>query len=239
MEAQTGKAMTRHGHTISRVKKVLGMPLRLDLGVIEKHIQNVIHDITHRAAIRDVSKMIGNDAVSAAIQNAVGLDDYLQFKPWLIYNAAPPRPLDAAENMMTKFSGNMAAATLGLKITTAIGNFSSLPLAAWRLGKDWYRLLGFYANPLVWRSGYKFALKSSPELRERLKGATKEMRETYNSLEMNPLMGANKSVKKGFWVFLGLSERLISIPIWNAGYAQGMEMFGDHQKAVHHADMIK
>jgi hypothetical protein len=71
-----------------------------------------------------------------------------------------------------------------------------------------------------------------------VKGVTQEMREAYELMTAGLTDSVWKNVKRGMWAFLGYSERMISIPIWNAGYQHGMELFGEHQKAVDYADSL-
>jgi hypothetical protein len=202
-------------------------------------MNDVIHDLTHRAAIRDVNKIISDESVSNAIQQSVGLDLYTQFKPWLVAIAAPSRPLTSAERIMTIIRGNASAFFLGLKMVTGIRNFSSITLAAWKLGKSGSMdLLKFYAQPHKWLSAGKFALENSPELRERLKGVTFEMRELHKLMTAGLHDSAWNNLKQSLWTFLGISERMVSIPIWCAAYSHGMDMFGNHENAVHYADSL-
>ena len=53
------KPTTKKGHTIERVGSA-GMQVRLDLAVLGEHIYQVIHDLSHRRAIIDVDRLIGN-----------------------------------------------------------------------------------------------------------------------------------------------------------------------------------
>ena len=56
------KAMTEHGFAKERTNTG-GKALRLDLGVFTEHMNNVIHDITHREAVIDVWKIITDPEV--------------------------------------------------------------------------------------------------------------------------------------------------------------------------------
>ena len=65
------RAMTRHGHLEARVGTG-GKPLLLNLSPMTTHIMNVVHDISHRKAVIDLSKLINDPQIREAIEAAVG-----------------------------------------------------------------------------------------------------------------------------------------------------------------------
>ena len=62
-EDQTHRPGTRKGHTKERVERVAPRQLLLSLDVIAEHTANVVHDLTHREIVRDLYKLIHDDAV--------------------------------------------------------------------------------------------------------------------------------------------------------------------------------
>jgi hypothetical protein len=241
IRAQGVRAQTRHGHTKQRVQMLVGYPIRLDLGVLQQHLSNVIHDLSYRAAVRDLNKLTKDDAVRENIANALGETAYRQFDGWIKDMAARPAPSGSTARMLTNLIGRAAAVQLGLKLTTALGNFSSLTVAAWRLGPvDAVRgLLGFYAQPWKWSEGFRFALSSSPELRDRVNGADAAIREAFEGARSDLRGGLRRGLNRAAYLALGMSERMISVPIWNAAYDQGLRLFGgDGERAANHADWV-
>ncbi len=240
-KAQATRAMTKHGHTKQRVERLVGHPIRLDLGVIQEHLSEVIHDLAFRPVVRDLEKLTTNDQVRAMLTHAVGREAYMQFSGWIKDLANQTKPKGAAAKAVTKAIGRAATVQLGLKLTTALGNFSSLTVAAWRLGPlDTVRsLVGFYMTPWNWSQASSFALSSSPELRDRINGADSGIRAAYDAAKAGVTDTARKQAERSFYQALGYSEYMISIPIWSAAYDQGLRMYNaDHQKAVDHADWV-
>ncbi|GHV41250.1 hypothetical protein FACS1894187_22840 [Synergistales bacterium] len=225
-KAQGVRAHTRHGHTKNRVRRLTGMPVRLDLGVLQEHLGNVIHDLAFRAPVRDVNKIIKDDSVREQVTHAIGETAYRQFDGWLKDIAARPGQTGAVSRMTSHFIGRAAAAQLGLKLTTVLGNFSSITVAAWRLGpRGTMGLLRFYTNPFRWADGFRFANKSSAELRNRLNGADAAIREAYEQAQAGVTDTVRKQAERAFYWALGMSERLISTPIWLASYDQGLNLY--------------
>jgi hypothetical protein len=241
IRAQGVRAHTRQGHTKHRSEKLVGYPIRLDLDVLQQHLTDVIHDLSYRAVVRDLNKLTKDDAVRDNISHALGRTAYLQFDGWIKDLAKRPAPTGSAARIMISAIGRAASAQLALKLTTATGNFSSLTVAAWRLGPSATArgLLGFYAAPWKWREGFDFALSASPELRDKIHGADAAIRQAFETARAGIKETARKRADQVYYYALGLSERMISVPIWYAAYDQGLNKFGgDRQKAIDHADWV-
>ena len=58
-------------------------PIHLSLSVIERHLSEVIHDLTHREAIMQADKFLTSRRIVAAVDETLGPEVRRQFRPWL------------------------------------------------------------------------------------------------------------------------------------------------------------
>jgi hypothetical protein len=248
IRAQGVNAQTWHGHTKHRVERLTGMPVLLELSTIGDHLTSVIHDLAYRAAIRDLNKLTKNDTVRTHISHALGETAYRQLDGWIKDLAgSEPRKDGPLASPLKKLIGNTAAAQLGMKITTGLGNLSSVTVAMYRLGLGGTfknLILNYWASPSQWAKGRKFAADSSAEVRARLNITERNIRGTIAEMTENSLRDKIKRGRQWFadhlgQLFMSISEQIVTIPVWNAAYEQGLKKYdGDHQKAVDHADWM-
>lgn len=70
---------TANGHTEARLEHT-GIPLRADLGTIGDHLQQVIHDLTHREMLVDAGRLLGRGEIQDAIYRHYGDQYYNEIK---------------------------------------------------------------------------------------------------------------------------------------------------------------
>ena len=73
--------MIQKGFTKARTK--YAAPVRFDIMSVPAHIAEVAHFVSHFEAVRDVDKLLRHAQVKRAIVDAVGLELYNEFVPWL------------------------------------------------------------------------------------------------------------------------------------------------------------
>jgi hypothetical protein len=139
----------------------------LSLSVIEEHASDVIHDLSHRALIRDLTKLTRDERVRDMLTRVVGETGFQQFNPWIEGMAAPPRLTDAADRFVGKLIGRASAVQLGYNLISQIGQTVSLVPASLKLGPR--RAVYAVANALtlrpLWDSEWRHAaFAMSPEL---------------------------------------------------------------------------
>jgi hypothetical protein len=78
MAAGYVRATTRRGHTKARVDGVQ-LSVKLNLSVEFAHIAEVIHDLTHHEALRDVTRLLRDPKIARAIYETRGPAVYRQF----------------------------------------------------------------------------------------------------------------------------------------------------------------
>ncbi|PYI81709.1 MAG: hypothetical protein DME26_19395, partial [Verrucomicrobia bacterium] len=73
------RLMTRNGHTEARAETT-GIPLKGNFSVIGDHLQQVIHDLTHREMLIDTGRLLGREGIQDAIMANYGDQFYQEIK---------------------------------------------------------------------------------------------------------------------------------------------------------------
>jgi hypothetical protein len=107
--------------------------LLLNLGVIDKHISDAIHDITHRESITEINNIISNAHVRKAVRDTMGDEYNLALKKWLWWQARPRYSTDGfIDKAAEVIRRNVSTATMGFKMSVALmqltGGFQSAEL---------------------------------------------------------------------------------------------------------------
>ena len=241
-EDQAHRASTRHGHTKERVERIAARPLSLSLSVIPEHIGNVIHDLTHRPVVRDLTKLIRDDRVRELLTHAAGREAFKQINPWIQALAAPSTPSEPMDRLFSKIMGNAAAVGLGLNLTSYIGQTVSLVPAAMKLGPRAVLPMVFNLISLRWGWNARWrnwAFGLSPELADRINGTDRDIRAALELERLRPGRRLISKAKAAMYMGMGLADMAISLPVWTAAYHQGMNKFNqDSRRAVDYADYI-
>ena len=248
------RAMTKQGHTKERVGSG-GRPLRLELGVIDRHLANVVHDLTHRRAIIDINRLIRRPEVKDAIERSVGREYYDQLNPWLVSVAGETKGDNF--NPIEKFFGRLrSAATLvnmGFKFTTSVVQVLGYSVSAEELGAK-YALKGLgevYGRPGRIVKAWKFASERSDLIRNRMRDYDRDVHDLMNKMDVagqkgfGPFEMIDKfTIDKAdtYLYMIGLADMGVALPSWMGAYRKAMEggveniRAGDEKAAVAFAD---
>lgn len=234
------RPMTRNGHTKERVGSG-GQPVKLDLGVMTEHLQNVVHDLTHRKAILDADKIVMDQRIREAIEDTAGPEMYRQIRPWVQAIAnEKPEPTTKISKILSKARMGATVVGMGWKVTTAIvqplGYLQSVDQLGVKHG--WKDLKKFFGdgNPLKMKEQISFVMDRSTMMRNRQKTFDRDVRD---ALKKMTIKGPLYEVEQSYFYLTGLMDMGVSIPTWLGAYDQGMEKFeGDEAKAIDHADSM-
>ena len=247
-EGQWSYAMTKHGHTESRVKST-GFELRLDLGVVSEHINNVIHDLAYRKAIIDVNKILRyaytdetgarHAPVEEAIIGSMGEEIYNQFQPWLQSIARDEvQPTNDFEHLFRWLRRRTQVVVLGLKAAVSLSQgLGWFPAAAevggYRLAKN---ILYFYRNPLSVQEKAQEVLAKSESMRVRTDARDRDLRTLVHDLRRE---GKFNSIQETYFWFINLFDAGVVLPVWLTAYEKGMKTNGwDEKRAIAYADGV-
>lgn len=222
------KATTPKGHTKARVDS-FAAPILLDVSIVANHLGMVIHDLTHRRAIRDAAKIISTPEIKQALNQTLGVRVADQFNPWL-QGVANDMVLDSRKgidswlSLSDRLRANLTVAWMGFSATTGIqqilGFSQSLEYFQQKGGKR-YLLKGlreFIAHPL---QAAEFVSSLSGEMRNRKENLDQNMRETLRRIsgKQNSLAILQRLAFR----HIGMIQAFVDIPTWLAGYHQSLD----------------
>lgn len=231
------RATTNKGHTKERT--AFSAPLVLDFEqVLTNHTAKVIKDLTHREAVLAVNKLITNQTVRTAIQETLGPAYEAQFLPWLRgvvndRNASASQGLGDFNRTMMTMRSNVAAATLGFKVT-------SVMVQATDLVRAWDRVPG-----VELASAFLDFVRHPQQVTEQVRGLSEEMRFRADNIDrdmraalqnLQGKTGAYKEVQEFAFHGLGMADAITSVTTWLGAYRTELAKGTPEEQAVRQAD---
>lgn len=228
---------TKHGHTIER-QGFGGQPVLLDISVISQHINNVIHDLSHRTAIIQVDRLTQDKRVQEAIIAVTGRATYRQIRPWLQGIASDLAPLDSQlEKAVGHFRQGATIVYMGWKMTTGmvqpLGYLQTIDMIGEKYAMK--GLASFY-NPVRLKEKLAFVMENSIAMRNRQKTFDRDVRDTLKRLTGDTL---EARMAKTYFFHIGFLDMAVAMPSWLGAYEKAMQAEGlNHEAAVAYADSV-
>ena len=241
-ESRYTRATTRASSTKERAEKVK-RPILLDLGVINRHIGEVVHDITHREAVIQANRFLSSERVRRAVDQALGPEIGKQLRPWVKFVANSWAQERAGNEGFGRWIGKMRAnATvvgMGFRATTMITQLAGYSNSAEVVGADAMAkaLAQFTANPVA---ASRAAMEKSGELRHRMDTLDRDLRaEIAKVASANPATKLARMAldgKKFMFHGIGYMDLVVSVPTWMAGYSNAIAAGMSEQDAIYAGD---
>lgn len=240
-ENNFAKPATRKGHTIERVGSA-GQSVKLSLDVIGQHMQQAIHDVTHRRAIMDVDRLSNDSRVRKAIDGAAGQEMYRQIRPWLQSIANERQELFSNyEKVLAHARTGATVVNMGIKVTTALaqplGFLQTVDVVG---GKYAMRgLTDFFGKPSEMQAKLEFVMDRSTMMRNRQQSFDRDVRDSLNRMRSE---GTLDKIGRSYFYFTGLLDMAVSVPTWLGAYRKAMDgnvdgvTKGNEQQAIDYAD---
>jgi hypothetical protein len=230
------RATTRASATKDRMEKVQ-RPIWLNLGVINRHLGEVIHDVTHREAIMQAARFLEDGRVVRAIDDAIGPDYRKQLRPWLKFIANQWAMERSGNEGVGKFinraRANATVVGMGFRIGTIISQLAGYANSAEYVGARWVGegIVKTTAAPIA---SFRFVMKRSGEIRHRMDSLDRDVRAGLNQLEGKRGLGAD--VVRFAFHGIGLADRLVVIPTWLGAYNKAIAAGAQEDAAIYAAD---
>ena len=232
-EAIYTRASTPKGFTKERT--AVERPIHLSLGIINRHVSEVIHDLTHREAIMQADKFLSNKRIMKAVDDTLGPEVRKLFRPWLqrIANEwAYDRAGNAGwEKFFKKLRLNATIVGMGFRASTVLMQAAGYSNSFERVGARWVapRMKDAF-NP----SAYRFVLDKSKEVAARMDNLDRDMRDNVKAA-----MGKTDwlTAPKRF-AFHGIAymDRMVVIPTWLGAYDKAIAGGMTDDDAIYAAD---
>lgn len=230
------RATTRASATRERVEKVQ-RPILLDVGVINRHLGEVIHDITHREAVINADRFLLNHDVSNAVDQALGREIRQQFRPWLRFVANSWATERAGNEGLGKFLNkartNATVVGMGFRISTIMTQIAGYSNSFEVVGERWIApaIARTAAHPI---ETFNFVMSKSGEIRHRMDTLDRDIRLSINQLagRLDPLTAAKRFAFHG----IGYADRVVAIPTWLGAYNKALAAGMSEQDAIYAGD---
>jgi hypothetical protein len=153
MSVGAASAQTVHGW-INERNKASGRGIDDNLNVWNAHIVNVIHDLTHRKAVRDVVRLYQNKQMRQTIEMSAGQEAYNALKPWLARIANPNQVFDNSpvEHTLAHARAGVTMVNMGLSVGVAMIQPLGYLQAADMIGPKWLAQGMIAAYSPSWKS---------------------------------------------------------------------------------------
>lgn len=234
--AKYTRANTRASSTRERVERV-ERPILLSLGVINRHLGEVIHDVTHREAVMQAHKFLSDHRIKLAIDEKLGREYRRAFTPWLKH-VANQWAVERAGNegigkFMTALRSNTTVVGMGFRFSTVVMQAAGYSNSLEYIGAKWGArgVAQFAARPI---ETFKIVMSKSGEMRHRMDTLDRDIRSTIAKMagRQNPLTAAKRFAFHG----IGYMDRLVTIPTWIGAYNKALHEGMSDEQAVYAAD---
>jgi len=249
------KATTKQGHLKER-KNSGGKAVTLNLSPLTEHLTNVVHDLSHRKALIDVSRLTSRREIREVIQKAAGKEMYKMIRPWLRTIAGEKRvdPQTFIERLAARARTGATIVNMGLKATTGLVQFMGYAVSAKELGVEYsYKgLKTAYGNPLKIKEQFDFAAQRSLFMKNRRSNYDRDVHDSLKKLRVAGQFSGTLAFLKTksddfrrFWFYhIGMMDMGVSLPTWMGAYSKAMDgnveglEGGNENKAVDFADKM-
>jgi len=228
--ATTPKGFTKERTNVER-------PIHLSLGIINRHVSEVIHDLTHREAIMQADKFLSNRRIMKGVDDTLGPEVRRQFRPWL-QRIANEWAYDRAgqagiENILKQARLNTTIVGMGFRATTILMQLAGYSNSFERVGFKWVaKRLKDVGNPAAW----DFVLSKSKEVAGRMNSLDRDIRDNIKDA-----MGKKRwltAPKKFAFHGIAYMDRVVVVPTWLGAYDKALAEGRTEEDAIYAADRV-
>lgn len=230
------RANTRAGSTNERTE-VRDMPILLSPAVLSRHINEVVHDITHRETLMDAHRFLNDARIVKAVRDVLGEEVQKQFNPWLhhIANefAYDAQGMGALEKGLKAIRTNATFVGLAYRASTIMLQVSGFVQTAEVVGARWMAqgVYSFARDPV---GSYRFVLENSQEVSARMETMDRDMRDMLTS--DSRLGKGAAAIKANGFVLIGVVDRFVSVVSWMAAYNKAQSRGDPEMQSIAYAD---
>lgn len=230
------RATTQSSATKARAEQVK-RPIHLSLGVINRHVMEVIHDITHREAVMQADKFLSSARVMKAVDAALSPEIRKQFRPWLQFvanEAAYDRAgMSGAERFIKRMRSNATFVGLGYRFSTVMLQLAGFSNSFERVGVGWVGvgIRAVMAHPVA---SFDMVLEKSQEVRGRMENIDRDIRDSIR--RATSATGWISNAKLFAFHGIGYMDRIVVIPTWIGAYNKALAGGMSEQDAIYAAD---
>lgn len=232
------RSNTRAGSTNERTE-VRNMPILLSPAVLSRHVNEVVHDITHREALIDAHRFLNDARVVEAVRGVLGEDIQKQFNPWLqhIANefAHDAQGMSALESGLKTIRTNATFVGLAYRVSTILLQVTGFIQTAEVIGAHWMAQ-GVYSCARHPIGSYQFVMENSQEVAARMNTMDRDMQDMLSS--QSRLGKGVSAIKANGFVLIGVVDRFVSVVSWIGAYNKAQARGDGEAQAIAYADEV-
>ena len=245
-----GTAATKHTFHFERQKTAGGQKIRLDLGVGVDHVFEMVHDLTHRKAVLNVSKLLRNKDLQNVMAEKIGINMYQQLGSWLedVAKENFGGPATAFHRALNWARTSTTIMNMGFKATTMLTQWVGITQTIDELGvlqtlKGVNAVYGTGSDYADIGERFKFVHDKSGFMRNRLLNHDRDIRDATKKLGKSAQLKDN--VTKFAFYGIGAFQYTIDIATWYGAYDKALSKYSPtmsieeaEAKAVQEADSV-
>jgi hypothetical protein len=191
------------------------------MDVLPRHLVNAIHDLTHRRAMIQIARILGDDDIWFTMVDRIGLAKSQMLVAWA--KRVGSNQLGPPKNWVEKYAGkarmNFTIAKMGLKWSIAVQNFANYanalefvsPMQLARAMKD------FTIN---FKDNFALVKHLSGEMAHRFESFDRDVRNNIMALQLEPGKKLKKKIQEmSFWAMI-MTDAMVAYPMWLGMYRQ-------------------
>lgn len=226
---------TSRGFTKERVE--VERPVLLSLDVINRHIAEVVHDLTHREPVMQAWRFLNDKRVLDAVDETMGKEVTALFRPWLQHIANEwtydRAGMSKLESFMRAARRNTTFVGMAYRIGTMFSQLGGYVGTVERIGPKWFAV-GMNAWLRSPRDSREFAMTQSHELRTRFESMERDIRENIRKLSGRHDPAA--LVQRYAYAGIGVFDEMVALPTWLGAYNKALVQGMEEAQAIHEAD---
>ena len=225
-------ASTRGGYVKDRAAKVENRPVLLNLSVVYNGLNDIIHDLTHRAAVADANRLLRSYSIDAAVRETLGAEALRQMRAAVRDVARGHGDVQAMDGMAGMLRHGVGMAGLGFNLVSAAVQITGFVPAIARIGGK-YTAVGLSA----WLSNPRAAAQSANEqsgfMANRSRTRFRELNEVANTLNGNKVrLFLNRYA---YWLMMKV-QQVVDTVVWHGALAKALSEGHGQESAARLAD---
>ena len=225
-------ASTRGGYVKDRAAKVENRPVLLNLSVVYNGLNDIIHDLTHRAAVADANRLLRSYSIDAAVRETLGAEALRQMRAAVRDVARGHGNTDVMDRAFGVLRHGASMAGLGFNLVSAAVQITGFVPAIARIGGK-YTAVGLSA----WLSNPRAAAQSANEqsdfMANRSRTRFRELNEVANTLNGNKVrLFLNRYA---YWLMMKV-QQVVDTVVWHGALAKALSEGHGQESAARLAD---
>ena len=225
-------ASTRGGYVKDRAAKVENRPVLLNLSVVYNGLNDIIHDLTHRAAVADANRLLRSYSIDAAVRETLGAEALRQMRAAVRDVARGHGDVQVMDGMAGMMRHGVGMAGLGFNLVSAAVQITGFVPAIARIGGK-YTAVGLSAwlsNPLA---AARSANEQSDFMANRSRTRFRELNEVANTLNGNKVrLFLNRYA---YWLMMKV-QQVVDTVVWHGALAKALSEGHGQEESARLAD---